>query len=139
MKSFLIASVFVLVAVTGLWAVKVGVTAEQSAKGSQPFMATIVVEGILDRHGVGELKAIRISDRKKLSALEAFFPNYRQRPTNNAGAGWIAGYHVYFDFAGGETINVTVSQNENAGSWSIGRGDFETKGDFNGFVAGLVK
>lgn len=68
-----------------------------------------------------------------------FFPNYRQRPTNNAGAGWMAGYHVYFDFADGETINVTVSQNENAGSWSIGRGDFETKGDFNGFVAGLVK
>lgn len=51
----------------------------------------------------------------------------------------MAGYHVYFDFGGGETINVTVSQNENAGSWSVGRGDFETKGDFNGFVAGLVK
>lgn len=104
-----------------------------------PIMATIVVAGVLDRDGVGELKAIRITDREKLSTLEAFFPDYRQRPANDTGAGWMRGYDVYFEFPGGETITVTVSQNENAGSWSVGRGDFETKGDFNAFVAGLVK
>ncbi len=139
MKKMFIAGLFLLLAGTAAWALKAGKFAEAPAKDSQPLMATIVVQGILNRDGVGEFKAIQIRDGKKVSALEAFFPNYRQRPTNNTGAGWMAGYQVYFDFPGGETINVTVSQNETAGSWSAGRGDFETNGDFNAFVADLVK
>ena len=139
MRKRLIAGAFVVVAVAGLWAAaRVGARTGQPAKaGGGPLRATIVAEGVLGRGGVGEVRAVRVADPAKLSALEAFFPGYRRRPTSDTAGGWMAGHQVYFDFAGGETVCVTVSKNEDAGSWSAGRGDFETNGDFNAFVAGL--
>ena len=111
--------------------------AEKPKKPQQPISALIVIEGIISRQGVGEMNAIRIIDRKKLSNLESFFPNYRKRPSSNEAAGWKAGYRVYFNFPDGKSIRLTVSHNENARFWDAGRGDFETKGDFNKFVASL--
>ena len=106
-------------------------------KDTRPFMATIVVVGVIDADGVRGLTAIRVTDRQKLSALESFFPSYQQRPSASAPAGWEAGYHVYFDFPGGETINVTVSRDTKGGAWSVGNGDHPTRGDFQAFVAQL--
>lgn len=117
----------------------VGLQIRGAEKDGAPSMATIVVEGAVGRDGVGEMRAIRIVDPQKLSMLESFFPGYRSRPTNKTAAGWMASHRVYFDFAGGETIRVTVSQNENARFWSVGRGDFRTKGDFVAFVRTLVE
>ena len=111
--------------------------ADKSKKSDQPVSALIVVEGIISRQGVGEMKAIRVVDRKKLSSLESFFPNYRKRPSSNEAAPWKAGYRVYFNFPDGKSIRLTVSHNANARFWSAGRGDFATKGDFNKFVASL--
>lgn len=113
--------------------------ADKSKKADQPISALIVVEGIISRQGVGEMKAIRIIDREKLSRLESFFPNYRKRPSSNEAAPWIARYRVYFNFPDGKSIRLTVSHNANARFWSAGRGDFELKGDFNKFVASLQR
>jgi hypothetical protein len=58
-------------------------------------------------------------------------------PKSNMAAGWKAGYEVYFDFPRGKTIRVTTSANDKGRTWTVGQGDFDTKGDFNGFVKKL--
>ena len=80
--------------------------AEKPKKSDQPVSALIVVEGIISRQGVGEMKAIRVVDRKKLSSLESFFPNYRKRPSSNIAGAWKAGYRVYFNFPGSTVFYV---------------------------------
>jgi len=111
------------------------VAADKPKKADQPISALIVVEGIISRQGVGEMKAFRIIDREKLSSLESFFPNYRKRPSSNETAPWEARYRVYFNFPDGKSIRLTVSHSGNPRFWSVGRGDFELRGDFNKFVA----
>ncbi len=113
--------------------------AEKTDKSDQPLSALIVIEGVISRQGVGEMKAIRVIDRKKLSSLGSFFPNYRKRPSSKDSAPWKAKYRVYFNFPNGKSIRLTVSRNENARYWTVGRGDFKTKGDFNKFVASLIR
>ena len=111
--------------------------ADKPRKSDPPVSVLIVIEGVISRQGVGEMKALRIIDRKKLSSLESFFPNYRKRPSSNVTLPWMAKYRVYFNFRDGKSIRLTVSHNDNARYWTAGRGDFETKGDFNKFVASL--
>ena len=113
--------------------------ADKAKKADQPISALIVVEGIISRQGVGERKAIRIIDRKKLSSLESFFPNYRKRPSSNDFAPWKPEYRVYFNFPDGKSIRLTVGHSGNPRFWDAGRGDFEVKGDFNKFVAILQR
>jgi hypothetical protein len=104
---------------------------------ARPVDALIVLEDVLPEGGVGELTAIRIAEPRKLAALEAFFPGYRKHPSRDLAGGWEAGYRVYFNFPGGETIRITVSANDHARSWTTGHGDFETRGDFEVFVRDL--
>jgi hypothetical protein len=53
-------------------------------------------------------------------------------------AGWKRGYEVYFDYPDGVSVRLSVSSPGNRPTyWSVGRGDFEAKGDFHRFVAGL--
>ena len=111
--------------------------AEQPPKISKPVSALIVPEGLVLKDGVGKTEAIRITDPKKLAKLESFFPKYRQRPASDIAGGWDTGYLVYFDFPRGESVRVTVSENEDAAYWTLGRGDFKTQGDFKGFVENL--
>lgn len=107
---------------------------DKPAKNARLINALIMRENTVPKTGVVKVEAIRIIDPRKLEHLESFFPNYRQRPTSYTAGGWMAGYRVYFDFEGGESVRVTVSENENAAYWSTGHGDFDTKGDFNAFV-----
>jgi hypothetical protein len=93
----------------------------------------------MPREGVGKLSAIRVVDPEKLLILEAFFPGYSKRPSSDLAGGWKAGYQVYFNLPRGETVRLTVSENENGHLWSAGQGDFATKGNFVGFVEELVR
>jgi hypothetical protein len=95
----------------------------------------VIVEGPLNKDRVGEAKAIRILSPQKVAALEAFFPNYHKRPTSGRAGSWEEGYAVYFDYPNGESFRVGLSTNVD--DWSMGRGDFDTRGDFKAFVAGL--
>lgn len=105
---------------------------------AKPFSALIVPAGVILQSGVGTVKAIRLVDKTKLAELESFFPNYRKLPKSDVAAGWMAGYDVYFDFPHGKAIRVTVSANDNGRTWSVGEGDFDTKGAFAGFVKKLA-
>ncbi|HEX4131959.1 MAG TPA: hypothetical protein VHZ24_18140 [Pirellulales bacterium] len=100
--------------------------------------ALIVPSQVWPRSGVAKVSAVHIINKEKLSALEHFFPGYSQRPTSPSAGAWEMGYEVFFCFAGGETVRVSVSQNENGASWSTGSGDFRTNGDFPAFVRQLV-
>ena len=71
--------------------------------------ALIVPVSVSPVSGVSTTSAIRIMAPDKLVELEAFFPNYHKRPSSDEVSGWIAGYEVYFNFPGGETVLVTVS------------------------------
>ena len=83
-------------------------------------------------------KVHRLTGSEQLDALEAFFPGYQGRPTSAIAAGWKRGYDVYFDFPDGYSIRLAVSSPRNRPtSWSAGRGDFEVRGDFHEFTAGL--
>lgn len=112
---------------------------DNGANDDQAVSALIVFQETLDKNGVGRTKAIRVDDREKVAALEAFFPNYRRQPQNDKAGGWEDGYNVYFDFDKGKSLRVTVYLNENAGFWAMGSGGFETNGDFNAFVARLQR
>ena len=84
-----------------------------------------VIVGPYSEHGMAQ--AIGINDPDKLRQLEAFFPNYKSRPSSEVAGGWIVKYEVYFHFHGNEVLHVTVSANENGRYWSAGRGDFTQK------------
>ena len=101
--------------------------------------ALVVREGVLPRSGVGRVTALRVADPERLATLEAFFPDYRKRPSSDLSGGWKAGYRVYFSFPGGETIRITVSENDGGGRWTAGRGDFATNGDFKRFFEELSR
>jgi hypothetical protein len=113
--------------------------AEKAPKKKQALSALIVEEGIIQRDGIGKMNAWRISSKEKLKQLEAFFPSYETRRKGGPPAGWEAGYRVYFNFKDGESIRVTVSENNDSDTWSIGRGDNPTRGDFRKFVDALKK
>ncbi len=116
------------------------VTAKEAAiPQTAPLSAVIVTEGVHSRGGLAQLQAISILDLPTVEKLAAFFPKYDQRPTSKSAAGWEAGYRVYFNFKNGETICVTVSKNNNSDTWTIGKGDFDTQGDFVPFVEELQK
>lgn len=110
---------------------------EKPAIDLKPTDALVVREGVLPRGAVGKVSAVRVADPEKLAALEAFFPGYRNRPSSEMAGAWLAGHRVYFNFPGGETIRVTVSENDQGRSWTVGRGDFATVGKFVGFAEGL--
>ena len=111
--------------------------AERPPEKSGLIGALVVKEGLISRDGIGRMQAIRITDPSRLAKLESFFPGYDRRPVNNTAAGWEAGYRVYFDFPHGRSVRVTVS--ENATDWSVGQGDFATRGDFTRFVESLIE
>jgi hypothetical protein len=104
-----------------------------AGKPAGPGSATIVVIG---KQGVS--KTYLLSDAAKIAALEAFFPNYRNRPTNPNAAGWKAGSYVYFDFPKGESLKLVVSPTGGANTyWTMGQGDHAVVGDFAKFLATL--
>lgn len=124
--------------VAGLSAVLLSVGSDKRpANRAKPVSALIAPVGVASQDGVERREAIRISDPRSLAMLESFFPNYRQRPISDRVGGWVAGYTVYFDFPQGMSVRVTVSENENAAFWTVGSGDFNTQGDFKGFVEKL--
>jgi hypothetical protein len=134
-------TLFLLTACAGLAALTAFselVNARDAKAHPRPSSAVILFEEPAGRDGVGELKAIRLTDPKKLILLESFFPDYRKRPDSDDAAAWEAAYRIYFDFPNGEALRVSVSRNDQAGRWSVGRGDFRTKGDFTRFIADLV-
>jgi hypothetical protein len=109
--------------------------AEKKGEGGQKAgSATVVVIG---KKGVE--KTYLVSDAKKVAALEAFFPDYQSKPKSDVAAGWKAGYFVYFDLPGGESVKLVVSPTDFAKpQWTVGgKGDHAVKGDFGKFVAEL--
>lgn len=96
--------------------------------------ATIVVVG-----NKGVAKTYLVSDAKKVAALEEFFPDYQKRPQSDTAAGWKAGYFVYFDLPGGESVKLVVSPADFAKpQWTVGgQGDHPVKGDFAKFLTEL--
>ncbi len=105
-----------------------------STKGVAPESAMIV---IFPENGESPLQAIRVASPKDLVELESFFPNYRDFPPAQAPGGWLTGYQVYFNQAGGKAICVTVA--EMGESWTMGEGDLSVQGDFPAFVERLRK
>lgn len=101
--------------------------------------AVIVIAGVHSREGIGHFPAISISNRQTIQKLEAFFPDYRKRLSSEIVSGWRAGYRVYFRFAGGEVVCVTVSSYGGGASWSTGANDSITQGDFAAFVKELQR
>jgi hypothetical protein len=119
----------VLAAATAGLAVAWAVAADKPA----PVAALVVV---YDQGKVA--KVHRVTEPKQVAALAAHFPGYEKRPSSAAAAGWEKGYEVYFDFPDGVSVRLMVSSPKNRPThWSVGRGDFETEGDFHKFVAVL--
>ncbi|MDA0586591.1 MAG: hypothetical protein O2820_00205 [Planctomycetota bacterium] len=116
-----------------------GWASEKPPEKKGPDSALIVEEGLIQRDGIGKMVAWRIVSSEKLKELEAFFPNYEQRKEGGPPAGWEAGYRVYFNFKDGESVRVTVSENNDSDTWSTGRGDHSTRGDFKKFIDALKK
>lgn len=112
---------------------------ERRPQDQTSHSAIIVLEDIHSREGIGETKAISLVDTQTIAKLEAFFPNYQKYPSSNRAAGWEAGYRVYFNFGKERAIRVTVLQNGNGDTWSIGDGDFATQGNFPEFVKDLQR
>jgi hypothetical protein len=123
----------VLMASLSVWLV----AGKREVKDDPPYRVLILVEGAHDREGIGKFPAISVADREKIAKLEDFFPDYRQLPSSDIAGGWKAGSSVYFDFGQGRTVRVTVSKNDDGKTWSVGRGDFRTHGDFGAFLAKL--
>lgn len=113
-----------------IWAV----AGERGEGREGPTSAVIVKAGSHSRGGLARTEAISIVDRETIAELETLFPNYRQRPSSERAGGWETGYHVYFNFARGRAIRVTVAENDRGKAWSVGDGDFKTAGDFQKFV-----
>jgi hypothetical protein len=112
-----------------LWAV----AADKPAPGTPPVAALVVV---YDQGKV--VKVHRLTEEKQVAALAAHFPGFEKRPSSNTAGGWMRGYDVYFDYPDGVSVRLTVASSTNRPThWSVGRGDFEAKGDFHKFVAGL--
>lgn len=127
-----------LVAVAGVWFLTgAKKSVEKTARDARPRSVLIVPEPRHTAAGTATVKAISVVDRKKIKKLENFFRNYRRLPASDIAAGWKAGYRVYFNFPYGKTICVTLSGNDNGKTWTIGKGDFSTNGDFAGFVKKL--
>jgi len=106
----------------------------QDKKDAKELISVLVV-AFDDEHKVA--KTYRLTDKKQHAALEAFFPNYRSRPTGGGNA-WYPDYEVYFNFMDGETVRLEVTLKRTPPLWrAFGRGDHELKGDFQKFVGGL--
>jgi hypothetical protein len=132
MMRYFIVGLSVIAAAAGLaavWAVR----ADKPALADKPTAALVVV---YDQGKVS--KAHRLTEAEQVAALAAYFPGFEKRPSSDMAAGWKMGYEVYFDYPDGVSIRLSVSSPRNRPTyWSVGRGDFETKGDFHRFVAGL--
>lgn len=115
------------------------VAAEKAAKNDAgaPRRALVVFEGVHGRDGIGQMTAISVVDRDKIAKLEGFFPNYRKAPASSIAAGWKTGQTIYFDFGKGQTLRVTVSGNDDGKTWSMGSGDFDTRGDLAAYLKEL--
>jgi len=111
---------------------------QQQEQQAAPGQAVIVIQGVYSRQGVGDFRALSISDAPTIAKLEAFFPGYRDCPSGRFAGGWDAGYEVYFIFGDGRALWVMVSENGGGDTWSMGDGDFATQGDFRGFVESLI-
>jgi hypothetical protein len=135
MRKLIIVLAAALVTGVSVWMV----AGERGAKDESPHKVVIVSAGVHSREGVGKFEAFSVVDREKIAKLESFFPDYRTHPSSDIAGGWKAGWHVYFDFRNGRTVRVTVSQNDDGKTWSIGHGDFQTHGDFDAFLKQLQK
>ena len=82
-------------------------------------------------------KVYRLGDESQLAALEAIFPDYRNRPKGRRANAWVPRGEVYFNFANGETVRLEIGY-INRPIWRVsGRGDNEMNGDLDNFVAAL--
>lgn len=133
MRRFGIATTVVLVTVSAAW-IAYAVLDKQN---ESPHRVMVIIEGIHSGKGVGQLTAISVVDRKRIEAIEEFFPNYQQRPSSGEAGAWIAGAAIYFDFTNGQSVRVTVSQNDDMKWWSVGDGDFEVNGEFAAYLKEL--
>ena len=57
-------------------------TAREPKEPTAPVSALVVFEGIIPRSQVAKVTAVYVADPKKLAELEAFFPDYRKRPSS---------------------------------------------------------
>ena len=105
----------------------------------KPHTVLIVKEALHSADGLARPETLSVVNEKDIQKLEKFFPGYAEHPRSNTAAGWKSGWRVYFCFPKGKVTSVTVSGNDNGQTWSTGDGDFQTSGDFAGFVAELEK
>jgi hypothetical protein len=121
----------VVTGLTVLWAF----AADKPSPAAPPASALVVV---YDQGKVA--KVHRFTEAKQVAALAAHFPGYEKKPSSNTSAGWKMGYEVYFNYPDGVSVRLVVSSPKNRPiHWSVGRGDFEAKGDFHKFVADLER
>ena len=114
-----------------------GLASAKKSAAESPFSVLIVKQGLHSRDGAAQTLALSVTNLKTILALENLFPNYRKSPSSSMAGGWEAGYRVYFNFPKGRTLCVTVSQNDAGKTWSMGDGDFATRGDFEKLVEQL--
>src|SRR5262249_48277437 len=117
-------------------------TAQGREAAKELKSALVVIFGDAEKGQIS--KVHRLTDAKQLAALEAFFPDYRNRPVGKGRPGfathgaWYPDYEVYFNFDEGETVRLEVTLRGYFPRWrAFGRGDHELKGDFRKFVSGL--
>ena len=93
---------------------------------------------VLDASGKGKTESVTVTDPAEVARLASFFPRVGQGYRSGSAGGWIAGYAIKLDRAGGSgTVNVTV--NPEATTWSEGQGDWDAKPGLKEFLDQLVE
>ncbi len=120
-------------------AAAIAVTGQGCGRGSSggPVGGVIVFEGLYTSDGVGEMEAVSIVDEAVAKELASFFPSYEACPSSSMAGEWKSGYTVYLGSRDGRAVRIMVSFDGE--SWSVGDGDFQTKGDFAAFAEELKR
>lgn len=84
---------------------------------------------------------LKVTDKKQLDELLAFFPEMDSKPWNQRSAGWIAGAVIELNKPDGNKVTIHVSENDDLQvySSSSGEGDKQVKGNLRAFLLALQK
>lgn len=111
--------------------------AKPAAERISPRSVVIVKQAMHSEAGIARPETISIVNADKIATLEKMFPEYDQMKAGGPPAGWEMGYLVYFNFPKGRTLRLTLSFNDKGQTWSMGDGDFATRGNFQKFLKEL--
>jgi hypothetical protein len=92
---------------------------------------------VLDASGKGKVERVTVTDPAEVARLASYFPRVGQGYRSGSAGGWIAGYSIKLDRAGGGTVNVSV--NPETTTWSEGQGDWDAKPGLKEYLDQLVE